>query len=393
MSEQKKYDVIVIGGGIVGLMLVAHLGRAGFKVALVERSSPLFPLPDVRVSAINRASRQAFRTLGLWSSLESTRLTPYENVLVWAEGGDEKILFESRELGEPNLGYVIENNVMKKALWEYLPTFKDVDCFSPAEYIHLERQGNGGFQVQLQDGFCLTSALIVGADGANSKLRAKFAGVAPQEWGWSHNQKAIVAMVRTELPHEMTARQRFLKSGPLVFLPLWEPTLCSIVWTNSTQQADTWMAASPLVFCKALEEAFQSQLGSVELLTERFSFPLVLKHAKRYCEEGIVFIGDAIHTIHPLAGLGLNLGIQDAVCLAKVLIDAREKNHPLGHVADLRRYERFRKGPNWGTSLFIESVKWFLGETPPIFLQQRALRFAHHFSLMKHFFARQALSV
>lgn len=376
-----NYDVIVVGGGVVGLSLVNYLGQNNIRVAFVERALPTFLSPDIRVSAINKTTQQFFETLNLWPMSAA----PYEKVLVWSEGGEQALSFDSKELGEKNLGYIIENSVMQKTLWNV----SLADYFCPAECDHLIEEKEQCV-LRLKDGRVLQGQLIVGADGAHSWVRTQ---LAVGQWGRDYQQKAIVATVKTEYPHEATARQRFLKTGPLAFLPLQEKRLCSIVWTNPLQRTEALLEMNSKTFNQALEKALESCLGRLETIEPRLAFPLSLWHANQYVGPRVALIGDAAHTIHPLAGLGLNLGIRDAMCLGKVLISARRENQDLGSYSLLRRYERARKSANVGTSIFIEGVKWLFGKNSPRFLQQLGLKVCSELPLLKRLFARNALEV
>jgi 2-octaprenylphenol hydroxylase len=273
---------------------------------------------------------------------------------VWDENSEGKLVFHSASLGQEFLGYIIENREMVKALWENLKTFPEVSFFCPSQWESLERFSSGfssGYwQVGLQGGLSITANLLVGADGAKSKVR-EFLGISakPVPYG----QQAIVVNVSAEKPHKETAYQRFLTQGPVAFLPLKANleqglgsvgSIGSIVWSVSTSEAESLMALSPEEFERALTQALGERLGKLNLISERASFPLRHHHAACYIGEGnkagAMLIGDAAHGIHPLAGLGVNLGFHDVKIFKAVLAEAALKNRPLLTQSNLKKYER-----------------------------------------------------
>ena len=355
-----KLDILIVGGGVVGTTLACALQDSGLKSALLETNPP----PDVqaddpidlRVSAVTRASQQIFTALGVWPGMTVRRVSPFREMHVWDAGGDGVIHFDAAELGEDALGHIIENRVIQRALWERLQNEGGVELLCPAAVAELARDG-ALFQARLTDGRLLHARLVVGADGAQSRVRQS---AHIQTHGWAYDQQALAATVSTEHSHHETAWQRFLPTGPLAFLPLHDGR-SSIVWSTTPQQARQLLAADDAAFCRQLEEAFGGALGRITSVGERAVFPLRLQYADSYVQPGLVLIGDAAHTVHPLAGQGVNLGILDAACLAEVLKDALAHDRDIAALKVLRRYERWRKGHNLMMMAAMDGFKRLFG--------------------------------
>ncbi len=340
------YDLIIAGGGMVGSALACALGDTDLRICLLEGTSPecIQPgeEPDIRVSAINRASQRIFAAVGAWETMAVWRVSPYRDMHVWDAAGSGQIHFDSAMIGEPQLGWIIENRVIQHALLERVKQFSAVTLYCPALLETAEPQEQGGWQVRLKDGGKLSTRLLVGADGAFSKVR-QLAGIDTS--GWGYDQKAVVTNIRSAEGHQQTAWQRFLPTGPLAFLPLHDGR-CSIVWSTITKHAEALLALDETTFSKALAEAFDWRLGAIIEVGERGAFPLRLQHANAYVKPHLALIGDAVHVVHPLAGQGVNLGLLDAAALAEVIVAAQAKGQDFSTLKVLRRYERWRKGNN-----------------------------------------------
>jgi len=344
--------VIVLGGGMVGAALACALGRAHIPTVVVEATENTPPRPtgpyDLRVSAISLASEALFRNLGAWPAMAGLRVSPYRRMEVWEWGG--RVTFDAAEAGEAHLGHIIENRVVQWALERRARELPAVRWIAPARACSV-RWRDDRVTLRLDNGETLEGSLVVGADGARSWLRHQ-AGIEVR--GWPYRQMGLVATVRTALPHAETAWQRFMPGGPLAFLPLADGT-CSIVWSLPEGKARHWLTAPDWAFRDALSRHLGSRLGAVEWNSERAAFPLRLQHATRYTAPRLALVGDAAHTIHPLAGQGVNLGLLDAAALAQVLTEAHDRGRDLGEHAVLRRYERWRKGDNWGMALSMDA--------------------------------------
>jgi 2-octaprenylphenol hydroxylase len=256
---------------------------------------------------------------------------------VW-ETADSFLQFSAAEIGVDYLGHIVENQLIQQQAIALASNHPQIDLICPEKPQHYQTG-----QITLENGRALTADLIVAADGAHSLLREQ-AGITSR--GWAYQQHGLVATIRTEQPHQKTAWQRFLSGGPLAFLPLNDAHLCSIVWSLPTEQAEQLKTIDKNSFELRLAEAFNHQLGKVELVSERASFPLALAHARDYVKPGFALLGDAAHTIHPLAGQGVNIGLQDAVALAGTLVWAVQQQRQIGSLHTLKKYQRRRLAEN-----------------------------------------------
>ena len=376
---------------MVGAALACALGNSSLKIALLDHVSAVAPPEkdyDLRVSALTLASRALFENLGAWDGMARRRVSPVREMQVWSGEGSGSIHFNAAEIGEPALAWIVENSVIQTALIERLHQFTNVHYLCPVEIADITLADNGAV-VTLKDGRSLHAKLLVGADGADSAVR-RAAGIEAQSLNL--HQKGIVATVTTEKPHEQTARQRFLTTGPLAFLPLGEPHTCSIVWSADTARADQLMALDDAAFIAELLQAFGDSLGKIQTIGPRAGFPLALSHAKAYTAPHLALVGDAAHTVHPLAGQGVNLGFLDAATLAEVLLDAATKQKDIGAHAVLRRYERWRKGDNLAMISVTGGFKYLFGNELPVVSQLRnwGLSLTDAATPVKNFIMRRA---
>lgn len=354
---------MIAGGGMVGAALGCALGDSGLKVAVLDQRVPEPPPAqgyDLRVSAITLASVSIFQAVGVWETIEH-RVAPVREMKVWDATGNGSIHFDAAEMGEPCLAYIIENSLMQLALVERLHHFTNVHYLCPVEIDALELSPDAAL-LTLKDGRRLNARLLVGADGAQSRVR-ELAGI--ERHRHSLNQSSIVVTVTTEKPHADMARQRFLPTGPLAFLPLPEPHTCSIVWSADTARADALMALDHTAFLAELQSAFGYTLGKIKTVSPRAAFPLALSHVKSYIAERLALIGDAAHTVHPLAGQGVNLGYLDAASLAEALLDAAVEKKDIGATRVLRRFERWRKGDNMATVSITGGFRYLFSNDLP----------------------------
>ena len=367
-----NYDIVIVGGGMVGATLACALGNSALKVALLDHAPAASPPEkdyDLRVSALTLASRALFENLGAWDGMARRRVSRVAEMRVWSGADSSAIHFNAAEIGEPALAFIVENSVIQTALIERLHQFTNIHHLSPVEISDITLADNGAV-VTLKDGRSLHAKLLVGADGADSEVR-RVAGIETQSLNL--HQKGTVATVTTEKPHEATARQVFLATGPLAFLPLDEPHTCSIVWSADTARADQLLALDDAAFIAELQQAFGDSLGKIQTIGPRAGFPLVLSHARAYTAPHLALVGDAAHTVHPLAGQGVNLGFLDAATLAEVLLDAAAKQKDIGAHAVLRRYERWRKGDNLAMVSITGGFKYLFGNELPVVSQLRNL--------------------
>jgi len=387
------YDILIVGGGMVGATIACALGDTPLRIGVIETAEASIELPeqfDNRVSAITRATEQVFRAVGAWEGMEQRRLFAYERMHVWDSTGSGHIDFDCAEIGEPNLGYIIENRVILAALLERMAEFNNVELLCPAQVATLGR-GAEGVTLGLEDGRRLSARLVVGADGANSWVREQ-AGITTT--GWAYEQTAVVATIKTSKSHQAACWQRFMPSGPLAFLPL-PGGYSSIVWSTPPERAAELMAMPENTFLDELQLAFGDRLGRMESTGPRGAFPLALRHANSYTAERLVLAGNAAHAIHPLAGQGLNLGVSDAAVLAEVLLEAQGAKQDIGELAVLRRYERWRKADNVAVMAAMDGFKrLFSNDSTPLSLMRNlGLALADHAGPVKHMMIRRAMGL
>lgn len=318
--------------------------------------------------------------------MAALRVSPYRRMEVWEWGG--RVSFDAAEAGEPHLGHIIENRVVQWALAQRARELPAVRWIAPARACAV-RWHDDRATLELNTGETLEGSLVVGADGARSWLRQQ-ADIPVR--GWAYGQMGLVATVRTALPHRETAWQRFMPGGPLAFLPLADGS-CSIVWSLPEAEAKRWLAAPDWAFRDALGRHVGTRLGAVEWNSERTAFPLRLQHAQRYTGPRLALVGDAAHTIHPLAGQGVNLGLLDAAALAQVLTEAHARGRDLGEHPVLRRYERWRKGDNWAMALSMDAFhRLFTPAHLPLRIARNlGLNLFEHTPTAKHQAIRHAL--
>jgi 2-octaprenylphenol hydroxylase len=347
------YDVIIVGGGMVGSTLAVALSQqSSLNIALIEANA----LPqaiennqyDLRVSALSSASQTLLKNLAIWPLLQAERIAAYTDMHVW-ETPTSQVHFDCADIGEPLLGHIVENRNIQRAAIQRCQQINNISLIYPTKPIELVEQ-----KLVLENGQTLSADLIVAAEGANSPLR-QWKNIAFE--GWDYQQSAIVCTVTTEKHHQNTAWQRFLPEGPLAFLPLADPHQCSIVWTNSTEEAELLTALTDERFKSLLKRQFNNELGDIVSVSARAQFPLRRRHAKHYVEPGFALVGDAAHTIHPLAGQGVNIGLLDAASLAETVIEAHQKGRNIGSMHTLSKYQRHRKGDNMMMQLAMDGFK------------------------------------
>ena len=346
------YEVVIVGGGLAGLTLAALLAQSRHKaslgITLLDAAArPQFSAEDnisLRVSAIASGSTQLLESIGAWPLISESRLSPYECMRVWDESdtpdGAAALRFDAAEFAVAQLGFIVENIVLQDALLRQLDA-TNVELRFASPMRALEQSGRQ-YKVELQGGECRVADLVIGADGARSFVRR---AVAIETRQWPYHQTAFVAHLRPEREHKATAWQRFLRDGPLGILPLADGRV-SVVWSTTPDRAKRALDASDDALGTMLTDASDRVLGELEAAGPRGAFPLGAQHAARYVLPGIALIGDAAHAIHPLAGQGANLGLQDAAELAAVLDAALQQGLHPGDKPVLRRYERARKGAN-----------------------------------------------
>lgn len=379
------YDVIVAGGGMVGGLLAAALATSRgvghpLSVCVLEANEPRTFAPgssppySIRVSAVSLASQRLFESVDAWQGVVDRRACPFRRMRVWdgeadtPEAEHRGVDFDAHEIHEHALGHIVENDVLQAALLERLTAMPSVDVRCPGRLqYYAVKDAGAGIEVRLESGEIMTADLLVGADGARSSVREQAGIDMPR---FEYEQRAMVATVSTELPQQDITWQRFMPTGPQAMLPL-VGHRASLVWYHDSEMIDRLSQLDDADFISELEGAFPTVLGRIASVDERASFPIAKSHAATYLAERVALVGDACHTVHPLAGQGVNLGMLDAGVLAEVLRNARLKGQDIGSTRTLRRYERWRRGEN---ALMAEVLDGFHKAFSPQALPIRHLR-------------------
>jgi 2-octaprenyl-3-methyl-6-methoxy-1,4-benzoquinol hydroxylase/2-octaprenylphenol hydroxylase len=354
------YDVAVIGAGMVGATLASLLSRSGFSVAVVEAREPeAFDAAaevGLRVSAVSPGSAAILEQAGAWKAISAQRVRPYRRMQV-EDGSDmDPLLFDAPVFNLERLGTIVENALVQWSLWQVLNAGGLVDMYCPDQLagIKASEQHN---RVLLQGGKTLTASLVVGADGASSRVR-KTLGIRQDHY--AYNQSGLVAVVGKSQANPGVAWQRFLPGGPLAFLPLSDGR-SSIVWTQPTAEAERLLQLDSEEFGKELDVASSGWLGAVESCGPRAAFPLSMRLSEHYAAQRVVLIGDAAHVVHPLAGQGVNLGFADAAGLTEILLGVRSNGEDFGSSRVLRKYERWRKSESEAMAFGMHALRSLFG--------------------------------
>lgn len=434
-AVNNTYDIIIVGGGLVGSSLAALLAQSSItqslRIAVIDGGDAPAALTDTdelsrgdcfdknidknmqafdpRVVALTHASQHLFSQLGLWEKIIQQRACSYTDMQVWDNDGTASIHFCAQDIQQADLGCIVENTILQRAVLSFLgegdqqslPTGKknNVDVLRGLQVDNITQNDGASkngepstTRIVCSNGDVFSAALIVAADGGQSTVR-QLVDMPTREWSYGH--KAIVATVRSSQSHQSTAWQNFLSSGPLAFLPLDHPShrYCSIVWSLENTLADDMMALNDHEFCQALGRAFQHRLGDVELVSQRYCFPLQQRHAVDYVKDNIVLVGDAAHTIHPLAGQGVNLGLLDAQALASEIIRGVTRGLAVNDPSLLRRYQRQRKANNLEVMLLMEGLKRLFGQRHIAvrWLRNVGLKKVNQCAPLKNWLAKQAI--
>lgn len=394
-----KYDLLIIGGGMVGLTLALAIRKqTSLTIAIVDHqlAEPLSDDPELRVSAINAASQKIFENLNVWQAILDQRAQAYDHMHVWDKEGFGHLDFDLKDIGlsqqHKQLGYIIENKAIRYALWQKASQDDGITFYTQEPITNLamgESEVFATFTTQMP----ITSKLVIGADGANSWLRKQID--MPMAFR-DYDHHAIVATVENERVHQNTAWQVFLATGPLAFLPLYNENLTSIVWSTSPAEAKR-LAELPIgVFNKEITAASDGKLGRIKRVSDIVSFPLTMRLAHNFVKDKAVLIGDAAHTIHPLAGQGVNLGLLDAASLAEIISGQYLKNNDEWcNDAMLKQYSRWRRTNAAEMIAAMESIKQAFAPRHPVLNVIRGLGMSVVDSILplKKLMAKQALGL
>jgi 2-octaprenyl-3-methyl-6-methoxy-1,4-benzoquinol hydroxylase/2-octaprenylphenol hydroxylase len=351
-----NYDVVIIGAGMVGATTASLLSRSGFTVALVEAREPqaFDGEADVglRVSAISPGSAAVLEQAGVWKVISQQRNRPYRRMQVEDGVDKEPLLFDAPAFNLERLGTIVENALIQWSLWNLVSNTGLVDCYCPDQLESIKFSASQN-RVLLASGKTLTATLVIGADGARSRVR-KAIGIR-QDY-WAYNQHGLVAVVGKQKPNPGVAWQRFMPGGPLAFLPL-EDGRSSIVWTRPSAEAERLLALDTDEFIKELDAASSGWLGNVESCGPRAAFPLSMRLSECYATQRTVLTGDAAHVVHPLAGQGVNLGFADAAELTDTLIRTRLAGRDIGSEKVLRSYSNSRRSESEAMAFGMHALR------------------------------------
>ncbi|MCW5731283.1 MAG: UbiH/UbiF/VisC/COQ6 family ubiquinone biosynthesis hydroxylase [Alphaproteobacteria bacterium] len=383
-----RCEVVIVGGGLVGLSLAVALGRHGVETLVIDREDPATATAaafDGRVSAIAHASMAMLHALGIARHVSESQ--PIWDIRV--SDGDSLLFlhYDHRELGTEPFGHMIENRMLRLALLAALAETPGARLLAPVALRRLER-GAGGVSAELADGRRIRALLAIGADGRTSRLREE-AGI--RTLGWSYPQTGIVCTVAHELPHHGIAQERFLPAGPFAILPM-TGNRSSLVWTERAELAPAILKLGPAQFQAEMARRFGDYLGRTDVVGPRWSYPLTLHHAETYLAERLALVGDAAHGIHPIAGQGLNMGLRDVAALTEVVVEARRLGLDPGSAAVLERYERWRRFDNVLLSAVTDILnRLFSNDIAPLRLtRDLGLAAVNRTGPLRRFFMRHA---
>lgn len=399
----KDVDIIIVGGGIVGLALACGLAKqTQLRIALCDKK-PIIAKPhsqehyDFRVSAITLASRRLFENLAVWDSIVQKRVSPFVDIHVWDSLTKRKLHFSSQDIVRKQLGYIIENEVVQSTLVEKIQAdhAEQIELISPLYFSGITREtdareGVENILLRDQSDQVIRGRLLIAADGTHSWVRSTIGCATTQK---VYEETAIVATLESERSHEKVARQVFYPGGVVAALPLDQPQLSSIVWSVPHDSANQLLALSDDDFANAFARTFDYKLGSITKVSPRYHFPLLKQEANHYIQSCIALVGDAAHTIHPLAGLGLNNGLLDAAALIDVIVDALQGNHDFANRRTLRKYERWRKADHFALATGIDLIKNVFAANNQLLVSLRdfGVNMTNDISAIRRFFTRYAV--
>jgi 2-octaprenylphenol hydroxylase len=398
MMAERHVDIAIIGAGVVGLATALALAPTGLQIALFDAQPKPSPRLqgaalndwDRRVTALTPASIRLLQSLGAWPLIEeSGRGGAYTDMFVWDSEGTGHVHFTAADLNIESLGTIVESSLTTNALINATEAATNLSITWDTRLDSMDIQEDG-VRFTTSSGGVVIAQMAIGADGGRSKSR-ELASMRTREWRYGQN--AIVATVRVEPHHSRACWQAFLPSGPLALLPLSDNDMCSIVWSLDDALSGHWIQADQDAFVSGLNRALSGRGPQVIEVSERQTFPLIQCHAVDYSKGRFVLVGDAAHSIHPLAGQGINLGLSDAHILGGEVLRAYQRGADWFSPQVLSRYERQRKGDNLGMMATMQAFKWGFGSKNPAVTLMRnvGLNSVDALPMAKRWFMQQAV--
>jgi 3-demethoxyubiquinol 3-hydroxylase len=393
----KSFDVVIIGAGIVGSCAALSLAQAGYRVAIVEAHEPKSwseEVPDLRVVALAPDNQKLLEACGVWKKIAARRAQAYTDMRVWDAAAGNELHLSASQQAQELLGTIIENNNIADALWQAVKQENRISCFCPDSLESIQQKDNV-VSISLKSAMVLKAALVLGADGASSMVRELMGLQLDKK---DYQQRGIVAYVKTELAHQNTAWQRFLATGPLAFLPF-KDGRCSIVWTLPNDEAERLLTCDDETFCREITRAFDARLGNVTEVSQRAAFPLQRQLSKEMLTGRVALIGDAAHTVHPLAGQGVNLGLRDVASLLNLSGDVKTSQENIGKKTEgfisqhkLERWARQRTSENAVAAYSFEAINrvFSTDDVLPTLLRGHAFGIANAIAPIRNFLLKQA---
>lgn len=352
-------DVIVVGAGITGKSIAAILQHSGISCAIVDIAEKSWPkisddqVIDPKVLALTLATKNILTFTQTWDAIAEQRLGHFNTIHVWSDEGHGEIFFNSAEIHEPVMGYIVEQKIIEQKLQEVLEKSQHISWYQPAITTSLVVKKDA-VCIHLEDSRQLSAKLLIAADGQSSKIR-ELLGI--NFTTHSYQQHALICVVETEHSHKNVAHQKFLNQGPLAFLPMYKENQYNVIWSTTLEHAKELNALNQVDFNNALAKACDYHSGAIIDSGKQKIFPLARAHIDQYCSPRIALVGDAAHQIHPLSGQGANLGLLDASCLGEIVVQAKNNNKDIGLFSVLRKYERWRRTENSTTMLATDVLK------------------------------------
>ena len=393
-EAQTRFDAVIVGGGMVGAAAALGLAQKGWSVAVIEYQTPEFPVtegvPDLRISAISHRSVELLMRLGVWSTIEATgRITPYKSLETW-EDPNSLVSFTAASLQIEQLGFMAENRLLQSMVWQAFAQTSNITALAPERVVSLLQRENGDWRVTLASGKQIVTPLVIGADGAHSQVR-QLTHIGTR--GWQYSQSCMLVIVRLEEDAPEVTWQHFTPQGPRAFLPLFDKWAC-LEWYDDSQTIASLRQKSPEELKPLIKANFPARLP--EFTVEKSGgFPITRMHAQHYVKEGVVLVGDAAHTINPLAGQGVNLGYRDVETLIEVLTQARDKGEEYHTLDVLKRYERRRYPENRLMQSVMDGYYYSLSKqvAPLILARNLGLRLAQKSGKLKTWALRYAIGL